>query len=108
MAEIGLMTAAFYGIRHHDEVIIETERGWVRMKADVNERVMEGVVLVPHGWPGEANCNRLTDTRLREPIMGYPRLKGLWCSVRKVRRGIDCVRDEQPRIAKLPALGTLP
>ncbi len=28
-----------------------TDRGFVKMKASVDERVMEGVVLVPHGWP---------------------------------------------------------
>jgi hypothetical protein len=43
----------------------------------------EGLVLVPHGWPREANCNRLTDAQCREPIMGYPQWKGLLCSIRK-------------------------
>jgi len=42
------------------------------MKARVDGRVAEGVVLVPHGWSGEANANLLTDTQCREPIMGYP------------------------------------
>jgi hypothetical protein len=53
------------------------------MKAHVNERVAEGVVLIPHGWPGEANVNLLTDTECREPIMGYPDMKSLLCAVRK-------------------------
>ncbi|MGB9904942.1 MAG: molybdopterin-containing oxidoreductase family protein, partial [Desulfotomaculales bacterium] len=82
-AELGPETAARYGIAHGDEVIVETDRGWVKMKAHVDERVMEGVVLVPHGWPGEANCNRLTDAQCREPVMGYPQYKGLLCSIRK-------------------------
>ncbi|GLI39406.1 molybdopterin-dependent oxidoreductase [Geobacter hydrogenophilus] len=82
-AEIGPQTAAAFGIAHKDDVIVETDRGWVRMKADVNERTMEGVVLVPHGWEGEANCNRLTDAQCREPIMGYPQWKGLLCAIRK-------------------------
>ncbi len=82
-AELGPQTAAAYGITHQDEVIVETDRGWVRMTADVNERTMEGVVLVPHGWEGDANCNRLTDANCREPIMGYPQWKGLLCSIRK-------------------------
>lgn len=83
LADIGPETAAKYGITHKDDVIIETDRGWVKMKAEVSERTMEGVVLVPHGWPGEGNCNRLTDTNCREPIMGYPQWKGLLCSIRK-------------------------
>ncbi len=83
-AELGPETAARYGISHMDDVIIETDRGWVKMKADVSDRTMEGVVLVPHGFPGEANCNRLTDTNCRESVMGYPQWKGLLCSIRKV------------------------
>jgi anaerobic selenocysteine-containing dehydrogenase len=83
-AEIGPKTAVEYGISHGDDVIIETDRGRAKMKAHVDERIMEGVVLVPHGWPGEANCNLLTDCQCREPIMGYPQWKGLLCNIRKV------------------------
>jgi predicted molibdopterin-dependent oxidoreductase YjgC len=53
------------------------------MKALVSERVAEGIILVPHGWSGEANANLLTDTTCREPIMGYPEVKALLCAVRK-------------------------
>jgi anaerobic selenocysteine-containing dehydrogenase len=82
-AEMGPKTAMQYGIKEADEIIIETNRGVVRMKAHVNERVAEGVLLIPHGWPGEANVNLLTDTECREPIMGYPDMKSLLCAVRK-------------------------
>jgi formate dehydrogenase (coenzyme F420) alpha subunit len=82
-AELGAQTAGRFGIADGDEIIIETNRGKVRMKAGVDVRVAEGVVLVPHGWPGEANANLLTDTHCREPIMGYPEVKSLLCSVRK-------------------------
>jgi len=82
-AEIGPKTAAEHGIGQGDDIVIETDRGRATMKASVDERVMEGVVLVPHGWSGEANCNLLTDCRCREPIMGYPQWKGLLCNIRK-------------------------
>ncbi|MBW2016700.1 MAG: molybdopterin oxidoreductase, partial [Deltaproteobacteria bacterium] len=72
-----------YGIREGDRIIIETNRGRVRMKAHVEERVAEGVVFVPHGWPGEANANLLTDAQCRECILGYPDMKSLQCSIRK-------------------------
>ena len=72
-----------YGIGTGDEIFVETNRGRVRMKARVDGRVAEGVVLVPHGWSGEANANLLTDTQCREPIMGYPEVKSLLCRVRK-------------------------
>jgi anaerobic selenocysteine-containing dehydrogenase len=82
-AEIGPKTALQYGIKEKDQIVIETHRGLVRMKARVDERVAEGVVLVPHGWPREANANLLTDTECREPIMGYPDMKSLLCAIRK-------------------------
>jgi anaerobic selenocysteine-containing dehydrogenase len=82
-AEIGPKTAVQYGIKEGDDILIETNRGVVRMKAQVEERVSEGVVLVPHGWPRESNANLLTDTECREPIMGYPDMKSLLCSIRK-------------------------
>lgn len=82
-AEIGPETALRFGIRDGDMVVVETNRGRVSMKAHVDERVAEGVVLVPHGWGGEANANLLTDVKCREPIMGYPDMKSLQCSIRK-------------------------
>ncbi len=82
-AELGPKTALQYGIKEGDEIFIETNRGVARMKAHVDERVSEGVVLVPHGWPGESNANLLTDTECREPIMGYPDMKSLLCAIRK-------------------------
>jgi anaerobic selenocysteine-containing dehydrogenase len=82
-AEMGPQTARTYGISDGNDVIIETNRGSVRMKALVSERVAEGIILVPHGWSGEANANLLTDTKFREPIMGYPEVKALLCAVRK-------------------------
>lgn len=83
LAEIGPQTAKRFGIEDQEMIRIQTPRGSVLMKARVDERIAEGVVLVPHGWPGEANANRLTDTRLREPIMGYPEVKSLLCSIKK-------------------------
>ncbi len=83
MAEMAPATAAKYGISDRDRIVIETNTGRVMMKACLEERLAEDVVIVPHGWPGEANANLLTDTQCREPIMGYPEVKSLLCSVRK-------------------------
>lgn len=63
---------------------METNRGWVKMRAAVDERVAERIVLVPHGWRGEANGNLFTDVIYREPITGYPDQKSLQCIVRRV------------------------
>ncbi|MBW2368325.1 MAG: molybdopterin-dependent oxidoreductase [Deltaproteobacteria bacterium] len=82
-SEIGPETAKEFGLKNGDDICIETNRGQVKMKAKVDERVAEGVVFVPHGWPGEANANLLTDVECRECIMGYPDQKSLLCSIRK-------------------------
>lgn len=83
LAELGPKTAEQNRLEDGDTVVIETNRGTVRMKVRVDQRVAEGVIFVPHGWPGEANANLLTDTNCREPIMGYPEIKSLLCAVRK-------------------------
>jgi anaerobic selenocysteine-containing dehydrogenase len=84
LAEIGPETAERYSIEDAEPIEVETNRGRVKMKARVDKRVAEGVVLVPHGWGGEANANLLTDVACREPIMGYPDQKSLQCRIRKV------------------------
>ena len=84
LAEVGPETASKYGLTDGDPVVVETNRGRVNMKARVDQRVAEGIVLVPHGWGGEANANLLTDHTCREPIMGYPDQKSLQCMIRKV------------------------
>ena len=81
--EIGPETAKRFGIKDGDQIVVETNRGQVKMKASVEDRVAEGVVLVPHGWEGDANGNLLTDIHCREPIMGYPDQKSLQCIVRR-------------------------
>ena len=83
VTELGPETAGRFGIADGDRVVVETNRGRVKMKARVDARVVEGVVLVPHGWGGEANGNLLTDATCREPIMGYPDQKSLQCRIRK-------------------------
>jgi len=84
LAEIGPETAGKFGIENGDLIVVETNTGRVKMEACVDERVAEGIVLIPHGWGGEANGNLLTDVTCREPIMGYPDQKSLQCAIRRV------------------------
>lgn len=83
LADVHPNTAAQFGIESGDWIIVESTRGHVKVKANVTEDMREGVVGIPFGWPGEANVNRLTDIRLREPIMGYPQMKSQLCRIRK-------------------------
>ena len=84
LAEIGPETSEKYRLCDGDMVEIKTNRGSARMKISIDEKVAEGVVFVPHGWGGEANANLLTDARCRECILGYPDMKSLMCSIRKL------------------------
>jgi anaerobic selenocysteine-containing dehydrogenase len=82
-AELHPYTARRYGVRDGDPIIVESNRGQIRVKARVTKEMMEGVVSIPHGWSGEGNVNILTDVHCREPIMGYPQMKSQLCSIRK-------------------------
>jgi anaerobic selenocysteine-containing dehydrogenase len=57
VTELGPETAKKYNIKSGDNIIIKTNCGQVKMTARVDKRVAEGVVFVPHGWPGEQNAN---------------------------------------------------
>jgi anaerobic selenocysteine-containing dehydrogenase len=82
-AEIHPKTTEKFGIKDGDIIIVESNRGRIKVKASATEDISEGVVSIPHGWPGEANVNLLTDVHCREPIMGYPQMKSQLCSIRK-------------------------
>jgi anaerobic selenocysteine-containing dehydrogenase len=82
-AEVHQKTAEKYGIQDGESIIVESNRGQIKVKARITEEMLEGVVSIPHGWPGEANVNLLTDVHCREPIMGYPQMKSQLCSIRK-------------------------
>ncbi len=83
IAEVNTRTAQEYGIRDGDLIIVRTPKGEIKVKARVTGDMVRGVVSVPHGWPGDANTNLLTDVCCREAIMGYPQMKSLLCSIRK-------------------------
>ena len=82
-AEVHQKTAEKYGIQDGESIIVESNRGQIKVKAHITEEMLEGVVSIPHGWPGEANVNLLTDVHCREPIMGYPQMKSQLCAIRK-------------------------
>lgn len=75
-------TASTYGIVDGEWIRVETRRGGIRIKAKLTSDVMPGVVSVPHGW-AQANVNVLTGVEPRDPISGYPVLKGIPCRVSK-------------------------
>ncbi len=83
VAEINSNTAAELGISDGDMVRVETRRGYVVMRAKLTQGIHPKVVAVQHGWPDEANDNRLTDYRACSAGMGSTTLRGLLCNVRR-------------------------
>ena len=77
VAEINSKTGKKFGIEDGEKVKIKTPSGSIAIKVKFNDNLIEDVVLVPHGWSGEANGNLLTDHNLREKFLGYPEFKSL-------------------------------
>ncbi len=82
-AEVHPETAQKYGVKDGDPIVVESNRGQIRVKAHLTKELMKGVVSIPHGWSGDGNVNILTDVHCREPIMGYPQMKSQLCSIRR-------------------------
>ncbi|MBW1800021.1 MAG: molybdopterin-dependent oxidoreductase [Deltaproteobacteria bacterium] len=73
-----------YGILDGDLVEVESLRGSIQVKAKVTDDLMAGVVHVYHGWPGQANINRLTPDEPVDPVSGSPALDSFLCRVRSL------------------------
>jgi anaerobic selenocysteine-containing dehydrogenase len=71
------------GIKTGDTVTVSSPRGAIRMKANVTDTILAGVVSVPHEWPDDANINALVDDRNLDPISGFIPCKSLLCQVTK-------------------------
>lgn len=72
-------------IQTGDTVEISSPRGQVRFRAEVTNKMKQGVVHAFHGW-NSANINELTDDQSLDPISGFPAFKSLLCQLRKVSR----------------------
>lgn len=93
-AQIHTETAAQYGVKHGSWVWIETRAGKIRMKAQVTEGILPGVVSMPHGWwqgcrelglPGYgwegANANVLIPGDAHDPALGVPSARSSLCRI---------------------------
>ncbi len=83
VVEINSDTARELGISNGDMVRVETRRGYVIMKAKLTQGIHPRVVAVQHGWPDEANDNRLTDNTACATGIGSTTLRGLLCNIRR-------------------------
>jgi anaerobic selenocysteine-containing dehydrogenase len=81
--QIHPVDAAARHIEHRDTVEISSSRGKVVFRAEVTDKVKQGVVHAFHGW-NSANINELTDDKSLDPISGFPPFKSLLCQIRRV------------------------
>jgi len=70
-------------IKSGDVVIVSSPRGRMKIKADVTDIILPGVVMIPHQWSGEANVNILVDDQNLDPISGFGPFKSQLCQVTK-------------------------
>ena len=70
------------GISQGDWVNLSTQRGHLRVKANLTEIVPPGVVNIAHGNP-EADVNLLIPPDYLDPVSGFPGFKSLLCEVKK-------------------------
>lgn len=82
-ADIHPVTARKYNIIQGETIGVETPRGMIKIKANVTEDIMEGVVSVPYGW-ATANVNVLLDCTRKDPISGYVELRAVACRLAKL------------------------
>jgi len=97
-AELHPETAEAYGVKNKDWMIVESPKGAIRVRANVTERIIPGVVCCQHGWwqecrpldrPGYdpyaddgANPSVLIGTDLADPISGSLPHRSYLCRVR--------------------------
>lgn len=83
LAEIHPDTASQYGIADGDMMAVETPKGKIYIKVQTTDKLVRGVLSVPHGWD-KANANFLTELEPRDPVTGYTEMKALLCRISKV------------------------
>jgi anaerobic selenocysteine-containing dehydrogenase len=94
------------GVEAEDAVVVKTPRGFVEMRANVTDDIMEGFVYAPVGGGGpqgteawrRANVNILTDFEQFDPISGFPIYKTLLCQVKKKKRKRRGIAVQDPSL----------
>jgi anaerobic selenocysteine-containing dehydrogenase len=66
-----------------DDMIVETRKGSVKVKASITQDMMPGVVSLAHGWEDELNANNLVELDAHDSITGYCEYRNVACRVRR-------------------------
>jgi anaerobic selenocysteine-containing dehydrogenase len=75
-------TASRYSVKDGEQVIIESPRAHVKLRARVTKAVPPNTVFIPHGWK-EPRYNDLTDDKNVDPIAGSFSTRAFLCELRK-------------------------
>jgi anaerobic selenocysteine-containing dehydrogenase len=86
LVDINPVDAAQRDIKTGDILTISSPRGSIKMKANVTDTILRGVVSLPHQWTGEANVNELVGDKTLDPISGFFPYKSQLCQVTKYRQ----------------------
>jgi anaerobic selenocysteine-containing dehydrogenase len=105
--EIHPDTAAQSNVVDHGWVLVETQYGRIRARADVTDAIKLGTVCIYHGWwegceelgrppldpytADGSNANLLIGTDLSDPISGAIPHRSTLCRVRPIAPGHDAV-----------------
>ena len=84
-ADLNPVDARRAGVEQGDWIDLTTPVGSVRVRANLTELVLPGVVHLYHDCP-EADANLLLDAEHLDPVSGFPAYKGARCRVTKRRR----------------------
>jgi anaerobic selenocysteine-containing dehydrogenase len=76
-------TADEAGVIDGDEILVETRKGWVEVKACVTGDMKPGVVSLAHGWEDELNANNLVELEAHDSVTGYCEYSNVACRVKK-------------------------
>ena len=82
MADINKDDAAGLGIAQGDDILVSTPKGSIRVKANISEMILNGVVFMYHAYP-QADVNTLIEADYLDPISGFPGFKSLLCKIEK-------------------------
>jgi len=106
MVQMNPKDAEKRGIETGNAVVVKTPRGFVEMRANVTDDIMDGFVYAPVGGGGphgtdawkRANVNILTDMEQFDPISGFPIYKTLLCEVKKKKRSRQGIAVQDPSL----------
>ncbi|PKM85522.1 MAG: hypothetical protein CVU86_01605 [Firmicutes bacterium HGW-Firmicutes-11] len=81
-ADINVEDADRLQIQQDDDIVISTPKGSVKVKANISEMILPGVVSISHGYT-DADVNTLIEAYYIDPISGFPGFKAFLGNIEK-------------------------